>query len=434
MSLLFLEGAWITVDYQQAVEFVESSEIVRQRYGLQKLQQALHLLDDPHHHTEFVHIAGTNGKGSTAAMTASVLQMAGYRTGLYTSPHLMRYNERMQINGVPISDEDFAAAAGQVQRVCEQLGGVPIVFEVLTLIALWYFAQQHCDIVVLEVGIGGLLDATNVIPAPKVAVITQLGMDHTETLGSTMEEIAAQKGGIVKEGTPTVMALQEGSAVSVVQNICEGHHALLVLADPERLQVLDASPAGQHLVDREFGTLFVPLAGEHQRRNTANVLETVGVLRRRGYRISDENVRDGIAKTVWPARFERLSTEPDFILDGGHNPQCLHAATAALRQFYPQQKVVFLVGMMADKDTDHMLSEMASIAKSFVCIRPDSPRAMQPQLLAEQLIGRFGLSACACGSVREGIAEATRQAGKEGVVCALGSLYLAGEVRAAFGY
>lgn len=421
------------MDYRQAVEFVESSSIVRERYGLEKLQQALHLLGDPHHHTEFVHIAGTNGKGSTAAMTASVLQTAGYRTGLYTSPHLMRYNERMQIDGVPISDEDFVEAASQVQRVCEQLGGVPIVFEVLTLMALWYFAQQHCDIVVLEVGIGGLLDSTNVIPSPKAAIITQLGMDHTETLGNTLEEIAAQKGGIVKEGTPTVMALQEPSAVAVVQQICDKHHAPLALADPERLRVLDASVAGQTLEDREYGKLVLPLAGAHQRKNAANVLEAVAMLRTQGYRISDDDVREGIAKTVWPARFERLSTAPDFILDGGHNPQCLHAATAALRGYYPGQKVVFLVGMMADKDTDHMLAEMASIAKSFVCIRPDSPRAMQPQLLAQQLTERFHLPACACGSVHEGIAEATRQAGKEGVVCALGSLYLAGEVRAAFG-
>lgn len=421
------------MDYRQAVEFVESSSIVRERYGLEKLQQALHLLGDPHHHTEFVHIAGTNGKGSTAAMTASVLQTAGYRTGLYTSPHLMRYNERMQIDGVPISDEDFVEAASQVQRVCEQLGGVPIVFEVLTLMALWYFAQQHCDIVVLEVGIGGLLDSTNVVPSPKAAIITQLGMDHTETLGNTLEEIAAQKGGIVKEGTPTVMALQEPSAVAVVQQICDKHHAPLALADPERLRVLDASVAGQTLEDREYGKLVLPLAGAHQRKNAANVLEAVAMLRTQGYRISDDDVREGIAKTVWPARFERLSTAPDFILDGGHNPQCLHAATAALRGYYPGQKVVFLVGMMADKDTDHMLAEMASIAKSFVCIRPDSPRAMQPQLLAQQLTERFHLPACACGSVHEGIAEATRQAGKEGVVCALGSLYLAGEVRAAFG-
>ena len=421
------------MDYRQAVEFVESSSIVRERYGLEKLQQALHLLGDPHHHTEFVHIAGTNGKGSTAAMTASVLQTAGYRTGLYTSPHLMRYNERMQIDGVPISDEDFVEAASQVQRVCEQLGGVPIVFEVLTLMALWYFAQQHCDIVVLEVGIGGLLDSTNVVPSPKAAIITQLGMDHTETLGNTLEEIAAQKGGIVKEGTPTVMALQEPSAVAIVQQICDKHHAPLALADPERLRVLDASVAGQTLEDREYGKLMLPLAGAHQRKNAANVLEAVAMLRTQGYCISDDDVREGIAKTVWPARFERLSTAPDFILDGGHNPQCLHAATAALREYYPGQKVVFLVGMMADKDTDHMLAEMASIAKSFVCIRPDSPRAMQPQLLAQQLTERFHLPACACSNVREGIAEATRQAGKEGVVCALGSLYLAGEVRAAFG-
>ena len=197
------------MDYQQAVDYIESPALPRGRYGLERLKQALELLGNPQHKVRFVHVAGTNGKGSCAAMLASVLKEAGYRTGLYISPHLRRYNERMQVDGVDISDDDLIRAAQRVKEVCEQLGGTPIVFEVLTLMALWYFAERRCDFVVLEVGIGGKLDATNCIPAPAAALIAQLGFDHTETLGSTIEEIAAQKGGIAKSGSQLVMAEQE---------------------------------------------------------------------------------------------------------------------------------------------------------------------------------------------------------------------------------
>lgn len=420
------------MDYQQAVDYIESSALPRGRYGLERLKQALELLGNPQHKVRFVHVAGTNGKGSCAAMLASVLKEAGYRTGLYISPHLRRYNERMQVDGVDISDDDLIRAAQRVKEVCEQLGGTPIVFEVLTLMALWYFAERRCDFVVLEVGIGGKLDATNCIPAPAAALIAQLGFDHTETLGSTIEEIAAQKGGIAKPGSQLVMAEQEPAALRVVEQLCREQGCGFTVADPERLQVLSTSPEGQRLRDRTYGELLLPLAGSHQVKNAANVLTVVEVLKGEGFAIPDRAVRQGIESTVWPARFERLSRSPDFILDGGHNPQCVQAAVQALQDYYPGKKVVFLTGMMKDKDSAAMLAKMAEVAKAFVCLHADSDRAFGAQELAREIENTLSLAAYPAASAQEGCALAQRLAGEQGVVCALGSLYLAGEIRAVF--
>lgn len=420
------------MDYQQAVDYIESPALPRGRYGLERLKQALELLGNPQHKVRFVHVAGTNGKGSCAAMLASVLKEAGYRTGLYISPHLRHYNERMQVDGVDISDDDLIRAAQRVKEVCEQLGGTPIVFEVLTLMALWYFAERRCDFVVLEVGIGGKLDATNCIPAPAAALIAQLGFDHTETLGSTIEEIAAQKGGIAKSGSQLVMAEQEPAALRVVEQLCREQGCGFTVADPERLQVLSTSPEGQRLRDRTYGELLLPLAGSHQVKNAANVLTVVEVLKGEGFAIPDRAVRQGIERTVWPARFERLSRSPDFILDGGHNPQCVQAAVQALQDYYPGKKVVFLTGMMKDKDTAAMLAKMTEVAKAFVCLHADSERAFGAQELAREIENTLSLAAYPAASAQEGCALAQRLAGKQGVVCALGSLYLAGEIRAVF--
>ena len=420
------------MDYQQAVDYIESPALPRGRYGLERLKQALELLGNPQHKVRFVHVAGTNGKGSCTAMLASVLKEAGYRTGLYISPHLRRYNERMQVDGVDISDDDLIRAAQRVKEVCEQLGGTPIVFEVLTLMALWYFAERRCDFVVLEVGIGGKLDATNCIPAPAAALIAQLGFDHTETLGSTIEEIAAQKGGIAKPGSQLVMAEQEPAALRVVEQLCREQGCGFTVADPARLQVLSTSPEGQRLRDRTYGELLLPLAGSHQVKNAANVLTVVEVLKGEGFAIPDRAVRQGIESTVWPARFERLSRSPDFILDGGHNPQCVQAAVQALQDYYPGKKVVFLTGMMKDKDSAAMLAKMAEVAKAFVCLHADSERAFGAQELTREIENTLSLAAYPAASAQEGCALAQRLAGEQGVVCALGSLYLAGEIRAVF--
>ena len=420
------------MNYEQAIDYIEQTDTPRQRYGLEKLKQALHRMGDPQEKVPYVHIAGTNGKGSTAAMLSSILNHAGLRCGLYTSPHLQRYNERFQIAGEPISDEQLIQSVQRVQQVCEQLGGTPIVFEVLTLMAFELFARLDCQIAVLEVGIGGRLDSTNCIPSPQAAVVTQLGLDHTETLGDTIEQIAWQKGGIAKPGSRLVMAAQQEEAMEVVRQICRQEDCAFCVADPKRMQLLSSTLKGQRVLDEHFGELLIPLAGGHQIKNAANVLCTVEQLVQRGWKIPTEAVRDGLAAAKWSARFELLDESPYFILDGGHNPQCVQAAMDALEQFFPGKKAVILTGMMQDKDTEQMLEQMAEHAACFVCLHPDSPRALSAEQLAQQVTERFSLPAFCCESIAQGVALAREKAGSDGLVCALGSLYLAAEVRAQF--
>lgn len=420
------------MNYEQAIDYIEQTDTPRQRYGLEKLKQALHRMGDPQEKVPYVHIAGTNGKGSTASMLSSVLNHAGLRCGLYTSPHLQRYNERFQIAGEPISDEQLIQSVQRVQQVCEQLGGTPIVFEVLTLMAFELFARLDCQIAVLEVGIGGRLDSTNCILSPQAAVVTQLGLDHTETLGDTIEQIAWQKGGIAKPGSRLVMAAQQEEAMEVVRQICRQEDCAFCVADPKRMQLLSSTLKGQRVLDEHFGELLIPLAGGHQIKNAANVLCTVEQLVQRGWKIPTEAVRDGLAAAKWSARFELLDESPYFILDGGHNPQCVQAAMDALEQFFPGKKAVILTGMMQDKDTEQMLEQMAEHAACFVCLHPDSPRALSAEQLAQQVKERFGLPAFCCESIAQGVALAQEKAGSDGLVCALGSLYLAAEVRAQF--
>lgn len=420
------------MNYEQAIDYIEQTDTPRQRYGLEKLKQALHRMGDPQEKVPYVHIAGTNGKGSTASMLSSILNHAGLRCGLYTSPHLQRYNERFQIAGEPISDEQLIQSVQRVQQVCEQLGGTPIVFEVLTLMAFELFARLDCQIAVLEVGIGGRLDSTNCIPSPQAAVVTQLGLDHTETLGDTIEQIAWQKGGIAKPGSRLVMAAQQEEAMEVVRQICRQEDCAFCVADPKRMQLLSSTLKGQRVLDEHFGELLIPLAGGHQIKNAANVLCTVEQLVQRGWKIPTEAVRDGLAAAKWSARFELLDESPYFILDGGHNPQCVQAAMDALEQFFPGKKAVILTGMMQDKDTEQMLEQMAEHAACFVCLHPDSPRALSAEQLAQQVKERFGLPAFCCESIAQGVALAREKAGSDGLVCALGSLYLAAEVRAQF--
>ena len=420
------------MNYEQAIDYIEQTDTPRQRYGLEKLKQALHLMGDPQEKVPYVHIAGTNGKGSTASMLSSILNHAGLRCGLYTSPHLQRYNERFQIAGEPISDEQLIQSVQRVQQVCEQLGGTPIVFEVLTLMAFELFARLDCQIAVLEVGIGGRLDATNCIPSPQAAVVTQLGLDHTETLGDTIEQIAWQKGGIAKPGSCLVMAAQQEEAMEVVRQICRQEDCAFCVADPKRMQLLSSTLKGQRVLDEHFGELLIPLAGEHQLKKAANVLGAVEQLVQHGWKIPVEAVREGLAATKWPARFELLDKSPYFILDGGHNPQCVQAAMDALERFFPGKKAVILTGMMQDKDTEKMLEQMAEHAACFVCLHPDSPRALSAEQLAQQVTKRFGLPAFCCESIAQGVALAREKAGSDGLVCALGSLYLAAEVRAQF--
>ncbi|MBQ6466079.1 MAG: bifunctional folylpolyglutamate synthase/dihydrofolate synthase [Oscillospiraceae bacterium] len=419
------------MDYQEALRYIDGVQWLGSRPGLERVTELLRRLGDPQKRLRFVHIAGTNGKGSCAAMTASVLKAAGYKTGLFTSPYLFRFNERMQINGEPIGDEVLAALVTEIRPHADAMDDHPTEFELMTAAALLWYARERCDLVVLEVGLGGRLDATNVIEAPELCVIMNIGLDHTEILGGTVEEIAAEKAGIVKPGADVVLYEQQPSVMDVVRRVCGEKGAKLTVADFAQIRPEFDSLDGQVFTYKN-DAYAISLLGAHQRKNAAVVIEAVKALRRRGFCIEQEALEHGLYATAWPARFELVSEEPPFVVDGGHNPQCAQTVADNLRTYFPDRRHVLLIGVLGDKDYPAMLDILAPEADGFVCVTPDSPRALPADKLAEAL-SKYGKPVRACTDIREGVASAQDLAGEDGMVCAVGSLYMAGAIRACFG-
>lgn len=418
--------------YQEAIHYIESTAMFSAAPGLERSRALLRALGDPQDTLRFVHVAGTNGKGSTCAMLASILQAAGYKTGLFTSPYLRRFNERIRVNGRSISDSDLAKATEKLKAAVEACGGGFTEFELDTALAMLHFAEKKCAVVVLEVGLGGRLDPTNVIACPDCAVITSIGLDHTAILGDTVLKIAGEKLGIVKEGGAVAMYPPEEDAVfDLAATVCREKGATLRLAEFDELEVLSDGLEGQVFCYCDDTPLTLPLLGDHQLRNAAVVLEAVEILREQGWRIKAEAVEKGLAAARWPGRFELLQTEPAFILDGGHNAQCAGAVAGNLDYYFDGQKKVLLLGIMQDKDVDAFLDVLAPLGDVFVCVTPNSPRAMPAKALAEKLKA-YQKPTFVCGSIAEAVAAATRAAGKTGVVCATGSLYMAGDILAHF--
>ena len=419
------------MNYQEALNYINGTRWMGSRPGLSRVRELLDRLGRPQDRLKFVHIAGTNGKGSCAAMLASVLKTAGYRTGLYTSPYLFRFNERMQLNGRPIADEALAELVARIQPHADAMEDHPTEFELMTAAALLWYERERCDIVVLEVGLVGRLDAPNVIEAPEAAVIMNIGLDHTEILGDTLEQSAAEKAGIFKPGCEAAVYQQDERVLRVLEQKARELGVSLHTADFGQLVPEFDSLEGQSFLykGRPYA---ISLLGDHQLRNAAVVLETVEILRRRGWELSPEAVEHGLYATVWPARFELVSLEPPFVVDGGHNPQCARAVADNLVRYFPRTRRVLLVGVLADKDYPALFQILNEAADAWVCVTPESERALPAEKLAEHLKA-FGKGVTCCASIPEGVETAREQAGEDGMVCAVGSLYMAGAVRACFG-
>ncbi len=398
--------------------------------GLERIQALLDAMGNPERKCKFVHVTGTNGKGSTCAMVASILRKAGYKTGLYTSPYLIRFNERIQINGEQISDADICELTEYVKPFAESIFERPTEFEMVTAIGFEYFARHKCDIVVCEVGMGGEFDATNVIPAPEAAVICNIGLDHTEVLGDTLEKIASAKAGIIKPGCDAVLYRERPSVEAVFEERCKALNAPLHKADFDSLHLLSHSLEGQVFDWERFHALRLPLLGEHQLHNAAVALTTARVLQKRGWKITDEQIREGIESVRWPGRFELMRKDPMFIIDGGHNPQCIEALVKNIRDYLPGRELTVLTGVLGDKDFHCMYRDVAQYAKEFITITPANPRALTAEKLADYL-RQFGKPVTACDVVADGVRLAIEHAGKDGVVLCYGSLYMIGDIDAA---
>ena len=396
--------------------------------GLGRTQELLRRMGNPEKELKFVHIAGTNGKGSTAAMTASILRKAGYRTGLYTSPYIYRFHERMQVDGQEISDEDLAAITEYVKPLADSMTESPTEFELVSCIAFEFFKRKQCDIVVLEVGMGGAMDSTNVIEVPEVAVITNIGLDHTEYLGDTLEKIAETKAGIFKEGGHAVVYRGTPGVESVFERVCAERHVSLKKADFEGLRSVSHSLDGQVFDCGARKNLFLPLLGDHQLHNAAVVLSVADTLIEEGWKISEQNIRDGLRDVRWPGRFDIMRRDPLFIIDGGHNPQCIEALVKNIQDYLPGKKLVVLTGVLADKDYVDMYQPVMPYVQQFICVTPPNPRKLDADKLAAYLEST-GIPASPYAEIADGVKAAIEAAGKDGVVLCFGSLYMIGSIK-----
>ncbi len=415
----------------EAISYIHSMTWNRRATGYEHAKILLEKMGNPEKKLKYIHIGGTNGKGSTAAMIASVLQKAGYKTGLYTSPYIYRFHERIQIDGEQISDEELADVTAYVKSVADTLKDCPSEFALVCCIAFEYFARKECDIVVLEVGMGGASDSTNVIDCPEVAVLTNIGLDHTEYLGTTLEEIAETKAGIIKENGTAVIYRSTQSVEEVIAKVCEAKNVRYTFPMFEEIILSKHSFEGQNFNYKDRKDIFLPLLGQHQLCNAAVVLEAIDVMIGKGWKISEEAIRDGLRNVKWPGRFEVLSKEPLFIVDGGHNPQCMEALAENIKTYLSGRHVVAITGVLEDKDYAEMYRPLLPYIEEFLCITPPSPRKMEAVKLAESL-RNAGARATAFPTVKDAIRQGIQLGGEYGAVLCFGSLYSICEIQEAF--
>ena len=415
------------MDYQEALDYLNGTRWFGAEPSLRRIRELLSMLGDPQKDLRFIHIAGTNGKGSCAAMLASVLRAAGYRTGLYTSPYLYRFTERMQINGEQIGGEALARCVEAVREKAKKMSEHPTEFELITVTALIWFREEKCDIVVLEAGLGGRFDATNVIEAPECSVLMNIGLDHTRILGDTIEKIAAEKAGIIKPGVPCVAYDQAKSVLDVFRARCSECSSPLTVPDFSAIVSEFDSLEGQ-VFSYKGNQYALSLLGAHQRRNAAVVIETAAILREKNWNVDQDALEHGLYAASWPGRFELCSEEPFFIVDGGHNPQCAETVAESILHYFPDTRRVLLLGVLSDKDAAAMVAILDRAADEYVCTAPESDRALAPEAL-ESLLRPYGKKITVCESVSDAVFTAKELAGPDGMVCATGSIYLAGSVR-----
>lgn len=410
--------------YEESLAYIHSFDWRGSRPGLSRIKELCAKLGDPQKGLRFVHVAGTNGKGSFCRMLSGILTSAGYKTGLFTSPFVTRFNERIMFCDEEIADADLARIVEIVKNAADTMADQPTEFELITAVGFVYFKEKHCDLIVLECGMGGRLDSTNIIESPVLSVITGVALDHTAILGDTVEKIAAEKAGIIKEGRPVLWGGDDEAATAVISAAAKEMGAPLTRVDYDTLQVKTLT-ARETIIDvGERKNLSLALLGSYQPVNAARVLAAVDLLKQEGWKIPEEAVREGLATAVWHARFERLSKDPLIFYDGGHNPEGVTAAAESIRACFGGRKVLLLMGVMADKDYSEMSRTLAPLAEKVFTVKPQNPRA----LAAERLAAAFPIAE-AFPSVTEGVAAAVKEAKERGLplVC-LGSLYLYPEV------
>jgi len=425
------------VDYKEAMDYLHGTYKFGSRLGLQRIQTLLEFLGNPHKDLKYVHIAGTNGKGSIASFVFNILKEAGYNTGLFTSPYIQRFSERIKINDTEIENESIARILTIIKEKISQMQNEghehPTEFEILTAMAFIYYKENNCDIVVLEVGIGGDIDSTNVIEKSQVSVITTISYDHMDLLGNTLEEIATRKSGIIKQNGKVVVYPQCEEVIEVIEKVCSNKNATLHKVSAESIVENHSGLDGQIFDFESLKNIKISMLGKHQILNAAVAIKAINVLADNGFKITDEAIKTGLLKAKWPGRLEIVNREPLFILDGAHNIQGTDNLIKNLKNLLQNKKFIFIVGVLKDKEYEAMLLKFIPFASKFFTVTPqNTPRGMKSEDLAE-FIKIYHENVQAFDSVGDAINEAINTISSDEVICAFGSLYYIGEVRDHFG-
>ena len=420
--------------YKEARVYLDRVSKYGSVLGLDTIRELLHELGDPQKDLKFIHIAGTNGKGSVLAYTSSVLSEAGYRTGRYVSPTVISYLERIQIDGAFISEEAFARLTEKAKQAIARMEAAgkssPTVFEVETAIAFLYFKEEHCDLVVLECGMGGEGDATNIIPPPVCAVFTSIGLDHLGVLGDSLEEIARTKAGIIKAKSCVVSAPQRPEVLQELQSRAGAYGCPFYQTEEADIRQLQENYRGQTITYRSQDPLYVPLTGKHQAVNAATALNVISCLRENGYSISKEAVQRGLHKVQWFGRFTCLQEAPLFFIDGAHNPPAVRCLAQTLRHCFPGRNFILIMGVFKDKEYDQIARIMTPLAKSIHTVTlPDVSRSLPAAVLKETFLKYCPpeVSVTQEPDIRAAVSAALSQADAQDIIVAFGSLSYLGE-------
>ena len=423
------------MNYEEAMNFIQNTNKFGSVLGLDNIRELLERLGNPQDQLRVVHIAGTNGKGSTLAFLAGIFRESGYRAGRYVSPASFSYEERFRINEENISKKDLCFYMEKIKNVAEEMvkDGLshPTMFEIETALSFLYFLDKKVDVVLLETGMGGRLDATNVVKKPSATVIASIGMDHMQFLGDTLEKIASEKAGIIKEGCPVISYDNTKEVNEVIKNKAKQMHAKVTFVNSAGIRVLQESLNGESFSYRSsdgrwYEKIELPLLGRHQINNAALALETLNVIKNY-YCISDFQTEDGMRKTIWRGRIEILEREPMVICDGAHNPDGAKSLLSFLQNNFTNQRLIYIMGVLSDKDYEQMVQILAPAADKIYTVAPDNPRALSSRELCN-CISKYHQNVEERQRLAECLSEVRQKAEKDDVIIICGTLSFQNEL------
>lgn len=425
------------MNYNEALEYIHGTYKFGRVLGLDNITKLLSLLDNPQDDLNIIHVAGTNGKGSTCSFINSMLISSGYKVGLYTSPYLESFTERIRIDSENIQENELARVTeivkSKVDDMVKEGFNHPTEFEIVTAIAFYYYKEQNIDFVVLEVGMGGRFDATNVIKNPLINVITPISIDHTDYLGDTLEKIAYEKGGIIKENCEVIMYPQNKESEAVIKNIAKEKNCTFTMANIEDKEITKMDILGQvfncKVKDRVYENLEIQLIGKHQVNNAIVALNVIDILKDKyNFEISDKNIYKGLKNTKWAGRIEVLKKHPLFIIDGAHNEDGANSLCNTIDNYIGDKNITLVLGMLKDKDVRKVCEILIPRCKNIITTKPNNPRAMKASELKE-IINKLNKDCTSCGNIDEAVRLALKNSSKKDAIICAGSLYMIGNIR-----